>query len=35
MATVIVVLFLGERISRLGGAGVALIAFGAILVALG
>jgi transporter family protein len=35
MATVIAVLFLGERVSLLGGAGVALIALGAILVALG
>ncbi len=35
MATVIAVLFLGEKVSLLGGAGVALIALGAILVALG
>lgn len=35
MATVIAILFLGERVSVLGGAGVALIALGAILVALG
>jgi transporter family protein len=35
MATIIAVLFLGEKVSFLGGAGVALIALGAILVALG
>ncbi|MDT8903989.1 EamA family transporter [Anaeroselena agilis] len=35
MATVIAVLFLGEKVSLLGGAGVVLIALGAILVALG
>lgn len=35
MATIIAVLFLGERVSLLGGAGIALIALGAILVALG
>ncbi len=35
MATVIAILFLGEKVSLLGGAGVVLIAIGAILVALG
>ena len=35
IATVIAVTLLGEKISILGGAGVALIALGAILVALG
>lgn len=34
-ATVFAAIFLGERISLIGGAGVALIAVGAIMVALG
>jgi transporter family protein len=34
IATIIAIIFLGERISFLGGIGVALIALGAILVAL-
>ncbi|MGI6092949.1 MAG: EamA family transporter, partial [Negativicutes bacterium] len=35
LATVLAVIFLGEKISFLNGIGVALIAAGAILVALG
>ncbi|WP_414714932.1 EamA family transporter [Sporomusa sp.] len=35
LATILAVLFLGEKISFLGGIGVALIAVGAILVGLG
>lgn len=35
MATILAVIFLGEKISIINGIGVALIAFGAILVALG
>ena len=35
MATILAILLLGEKISFLGGVGVALIALGAILVALG
>lgn len=35
IATVIAVTLLGEKISMLGGVGVALIALGAVLVALG
>ena len=35
IATIIAVAFLGEKISIMGGLGVALIALGAILVALG
>lgn len=35
IATVIAVILLGEKISILGGVGVALIALGAVLVALG
>lgn len=35
IATVIAVILLGEKISMVGGVGVALIALGAVLVALG
>lgn len=35
MATILAIIFLGEKISIVNGIGVALIAFGAILVALG